>query len=59
MFSASARISKGQGYQGFLGKRAICVIQEHNFTPFRVNKITFLKGQGACWEVKGHKGTPW
>jgi hypothetical protein len=44
--SASSRISKGQGYQGFLRKRAgssfgqkraICIVQG-NFTPFRVNK---------------------
>jgi hypothetical protein len=51
--SASARISKGQGYQGFLRKRAgssfgqkraICVIQYkekllQNFTTFMVNKM--------------------
>jgi hypothetical protein len=51
---AFARISKGQGYQGFLRKRAgssfgqkraICIVQRknlknrQNFTPFRVNKM--------------------
>jgi hypothetical protein len=52
--SASARISKGQGYRGFLRKRAgssfgqkraICAIQgkTENFTTFRVNKMFSLK----------------
>jgi hypothetical protein len=44
--SASARISKGQGYQGFLRKRA-------------GSSFYFFKGQGTPWEVKGHKGAPW
>jgi hypothetical protein len=26
-----------------------------DFTDF----VFFLKGQGAPWEVKGHKGAPW
>jgi hypothetical protein len=51
MPSASARISKGQGYQGFLGKGQGAVLAQkrgnlrctmkngQNFTPFRVNKM--------------------
>jgi hypothetical protein len=45
--SASARISKGLGYQGFLRKRAGSSFGQkrknlkngHNFTTFRVNKM--------------------
>jgi hypothetical protein len=54
LFSASARISKGQGYQGFLRKRAGSSFGQkkgnlhrtrknlkngQNFTAFRVNKM--------------------
>jgi hypothetical protein len=24
----------------------------------KIKKLIFLKGQGAPWEIKGHKGTP-
>jgi hypothetical protein len=55
--SASARISKGQGYQGFLRKRAgssfgkkgqFALYKEKlektdNFIPFRVNKVFSLR----------------
>jgi hypothetical protein len=47
--SASSRIPKGQGYQGFLRKRAGSsfgqkkAIYGQNFTPFRVNKMFSLK----------------
>jgi hypothetical protein len=53
MNSASARISKGQGYQGFLRKREQFWPKKgnlrrtrktgQNFTPFRVNKMFSLK----------------
>jgi hypothetical protein len=54
MHCASARISKGQGYQGFLRKRAgssfgkkMCRTRKNgpNFTPFRVNKMFSHKFQ--------------
>jgi hypothetical protein len=49
-FSASSTISKGQGYQGFLRKRAAVLAKKgqfasykeklgQNFTTFRVNKM--------------------
>jgi hypothetical protein len=58
VLSVSSRISKGQGYQGFLSKRAGSSFGQkkgnlhptrknlkngQNFTPFRVNKMFSLK----------------
>jgi hypothetical protein len=62
---ASARISKGQGYQGFLRKRAgssfgpkkcnlRCTRKNFKNEKNGQNFTPFLGGQGAPWEVKGH-----
>jgi hypothetical protein len=53
-FSASARISKGQGYQGFSRKRAgssfgqkraICIVQG------KTDRISFLLGSIKCFPI--------
>jgi hypothetical protein len=57
--SVSSRISKGQGYRGFLRKRAGSSFgqKKSNLRRTRKNlKKIFFKGQGAPWEEKGHKG---
>jgi hypothetical protein len=49
--SASSRISKGQGYQGFLRKRAgISRLLKENG---RYIKASYRKGQGAVLAKKG------
>jgi hypothetical protein len=58
--SASARISKGQGYQGFLReragssfgqKRAICILQGKTFKMRKTDRISVLSGSIKCFSI--------